>query len=149
MAVEDMAAIPWGSGWKPSNAKHTGVSGVVDQPLGAVVSADELCSPSASSVAWVFAWRAHTAWQGQLHQIGAKGSSRLSHQQQRHALAVASQQAVVVPPASPLHYVSQQPPIAGYSPLSLRGALQEVSPGVHAWLLPRTTLRQLFWGLSS
>ena len=83
-----MTAIPWGRGREPSNAEHTGVSGVVDQPLGAVVSADELRSPSALSVAWVFAWRAHTAQQVQLHQIGAKGSSHLSHQQQGHALAV-------------------------------------------------------------
>ena len=81
------------------------MSGVVDQRLGAVVSADELRSPSALSVAWVFAWRAHAVRQVQLHQIGAKGSSWLSHQQQRHALAVASQQAVVVRRASLPHYV--------------------------------------------
>ena len=81
MVVEDIAAIPWGRGREPSNAEHIGVSGVVDQPLGAVVSADELHSPSPLSVARVFAWRAHTARQVQLHQIGAKGSSRPSHQQ--------------------------------------------------------------------
>ena len=144
MAVEDMAAIPWGRGREPSNAEQTGVSGVVDQPLGAVVSADELRSPSASSVAWEFAWRAHTARQVQLHQIGAKGSSQLSHQQQGHALAVASQQAVVVPPASPPQYVSQQPPVAGWSPLLLREALQEGSPGAHAWPLPRPPCGNFF-----
>ena len=42
MAVEDIAVIPWGRGRESSNAEHTGVYGVVDQPLGAVVSADKL-----------------------------------------------------------------------------------------------------------
>ena len=80
---------------EPSNAEHTGVLGVVDWspknvPLGAVVSA-VLPSASASPVASAI----HTARQVRL-QLGSKGSSRLSHQQQGQALAVASQQAVPV-----------------------------------------------------
>ena len=67
--------------------------GVVDwplknEPLGAVVSADV---PSASPVASA----THTARQVRLR-LGSKGSSRISHQQQGQALAVASQQAVPV-----------------------------------------------------
>ena len=148
---------------EPSIAEHTGVlwnEGRVDcplknEPLGAVVSAGELHSPSVSPVASA----THTTRQVRLR-LGSKGSSRLSHvakQQQDplgQALAVATarqQQAVPVAlqqqhrlPASPSQ---QQPLVAGI--VWQHGALPT---GVLVWLfwqqhLP--ALRRLFWGLST